>query len=96
MSLDAIAALFGHKTLAMTVVHVRIADQTVAEDYFAVPDKVEAHYDQPHHLAASDEGTEMRRLRGEMHRRMDNHVHCYSGIGMHTPTDVHHRFADNV
>lgn len=42
MSLDAIAALLGHKTLAMTMIYARIADKTVAEEYFAVTEKVEA------------------------------------------------------
>ena len=70
MSLDAIAALLGHKTLAMTMVYARIADKTVAEEYFAVTEKVEALYDQPRRLPESDEGAEMRRLRAEMHRRM--------------------------
>jgi hypothetical protein len=70
MSLDAIAALLGHKTLAMTMVYARIADKTVADEYFAVTEKVEALYDQPRRLDAGDEGAEMRRLRAEMHRRM--------------------------
>ncbi|MGH9267947.1 MAG: tyrosine-type recombinase/integrase, partial [Acidimicrobiales bacterium] len=70
MSLDAIAALLGHKTLAMTMIYARIADKTVADEYFAVTEKVEALYDQPRQLDAGDEGTEMRRLRAEMHRRM--------------------------
>src|SRR5207302_10181853 len=44
MSLDAIAALLGHKTLAMTMVYARIADKTVSNEYFAVTEKVEALY----------------------------------------------------
>jgi hypothetical protein len=76
MSLDAIAALLGHKTLAMTMVYARIADKTVAEEYFAVTEKVEALYDEPRQLPESDEGAEMRRLRGEMHRRMLGNGYC--------------------
>lgn len=76
MSLDAIAALLGHKTLAMTMVYARIADKTVAEEYFAVTEKVEALYDQPRQLDADDEGTEMRKLRAEMHRRMLGNGYC--------------------
>jgi integrase len=76
MSLDAIAALLGHKTLAMTMIYARIADKTVAEEYFAVTEKVEALYDQPHQLPESDEGAEMRKLRGEMHRRMLGNGFC--------------------
>jgi integrase/recombinase XerD len=76
MSLDAIAALLGHKTLAMTMVYARIADKTVAEEYFAVTQKVEALYDQHRQLDADDEGTEMRKLRAEMHRRMLGNGYC--------------------
>ena len=65
MSLDAIAALLGHKTLAMTMIYARIADKTVADEYFKVTEKVEALYQQPRQLPATDEGTEMRRLRAE-------------------------------
>ena len=63
MSIEAIAALLGHKTLAMTMVSARIADKTVADEYFSVTEKVEALYGQPQQLAATDEGSEMRRLR---------------------------------
>jgi site-specific recombinase XerD len=76
MSLDAIAALLGHKTLAMTMIYARIADKTVAEEYFSVTEKVEALYDQPPQLPADDEGPEMRKLRGEMHRRMLGNGYC--------------------
>jgi integrase/recombinase XerD len=76
MSLDAIAALLGHKTLAMTMVYARIADKTVAEEYFAVTEKVEALYDQPRQLPSDDEGSQMRRLRAEMHRRMLGNGYC--------------------
>ena len=60
MSLDAIAALLKHKTLAMTKIYARIADRTVADEYFAVTEKVEALYDQPRRLGSDDEGHEMR------------------------------------
>ena len=56
MSLDAIAALLGHKTLAMTMIYARIADKTVADEYFAVTEKVEALYDQPRQLASRRRG----------------------------------------
>jgi len=82
MSLDAIAALLGHKTLAMTMVYARIADKTVADEYFAVTAKVEALYDQPRRLPADDEGTEMRRLRAEMHRRMLGNGYCARPVEM--------------
>ena len=82
MSLDAIAALLGHKTLAMTMVYARIADKTVADEYFAVTEKVEALYDQPRELPADDEGSEMRKLRGEMHRRMLGNGYCARPVEM--------------
>ena len=82
MSLDAIAALLGHKTLAMTMIYARIADKTVAEEYFAVTEKVEALYDQPRQLPGDDEGAEMRKLRGEMHRRMLGNGYCARPVDM--------------
>jgi hypothetical protein len=82
MSLDAIAALLGHKTLAMTMVYARIADKTVADEYFAVTEKVEALYHQPRLLPAEDEGTEMRRLRAELHRRMLGNGYCARPVDM--------------
>ena len=42
MSLDAIAALLGHKTLVMTMVYARIADKIVASEYLTDTKKVEA------------------------------------------------------
>lgn len=82
MSLDAIAALLGHKTLAMTMVYARIADRTVAEQYFSVTAKVEALYDQSQQLPDSDEGSEMRKLRAEMHRRMLGNGYCARPVEM--------------
>ena len=82
MSLDAIAALLGHKTLAMTMIYARIADRTVAEEYFAVTEKVEALYGQPAQLPADDEGSEMRRLRAEINRRMLGNGYCARPVQM--------------
>jgi integrase/recombinase XerD len=82
MSIDAIAALLGHKTLAMTMVYARIADKTVADEYFSVTEKVEALYGQPQQLTADDEGSEMRRLRAEMHRRMLGNGYCARPVEM--------------
>ena len=78
MSLEAIAALLGHKSLSMTMVYARIANRTVADEYFNVTAKVEALYDahQPAQLPADDEGTQMRKLRSEMHRRMLGNGYC--------------------
>ena len=60
----------------MTMVYARIADKTVADEYFSVTEKVEALYGQPQQLDADDEGSEMRRLRAEMHRRMLGNGYC--------------------
>ncbi|MGH2709145.1 MAG: tyrosine-type recombinase/integrase [Actinomycetota bacterium] len=82
MSLEAIAALLGHKTLTMTMVYARMADRTVASEYFSVSEKVEALYDQPKSLPADAEGAEMRRLRAEMHRRMLGNGYCARPVEM--------------
>jgi hypothetical protein len=76
MSLEAIAALLGHRSLSMTLVYARIADRTVADEYFKVSEKVEALYDQPKQLPAQAEGNEMAKLRREMHRRMLGNGYC--------------------
>ncbi|MFD0311575.1 tyrosine-type recombinase/integrase [Streptomyces sp. NPDC127119] len=58
MSLEAIAALLGHKSLSMTRVYARIADRTVADEYFAVSEKVEALCNAPRQPPADAEGSE--------------------------------------
>ena len=70
MSLEAIAALLGHKSMRMTTVYARISDRTVADEYFKGSEQVEAPYDTPKQLPQDAEGTEMRKLRSEMLRRM--------------------------
>jgi integrase/recombinase XerD len=75
MSLDAIAALPGHKTLATTMVYARIADRTVAHEYFKVSEKVEALYNPPTPPARRRRGSEMRRLGAEIDRRMLGNGH---------------------
>ena len=59
-----------------------VADKTVADEYFAVTEKVEALYDQPRRLASDDEGHEMRKLRREMHRRMLGNGYCARPVEM--------------
>ena len=71
MSLEAIAALLGHRSMDMTMVYARIADRTVADEYFAVTEKVEALYGQTT-LPADAEGPNMARLRREHHRMLGN------------------------
>jgi hypothetical protein len=82
MSLEAIAALLGHRSLSMTKVYARIADRTVADEYFAVTEKVEALYDAPRQLPADAEGSEMAKLRREMHRRMLGNGYCARPVEM--------------
>ncbi|MFT4081583.1 MAG: tyrosine-type recombinase/integrase [Nocardioides sp.] len=83
MSLEAIAALLGHHDLSMTMVYARIADRTVAEEYFAVTEKVEALYDQAAHthgqravLPADAAGQNMRALRNESVKRLLGNGYC--------------------
>src|SRR5271169_2998728 len=76
MSLEAIAALLGHRSMRMTMVYARIANRTVANEYFSVSEKVEALYDAPRELPAGAEGAEMRKLRSETHRRMLGNGYC--------------------
>jgi integrase len=72
MSLEAIAALLGHRSLDMTMTYAKIANRTVANEYFAVSERVEALYDQPRQLPASVEGPAMARLRHENQRMLGN------------------------
>jgi integrase len=83
MSLEAIAALLGHRSMRMSMVYARIADRTVADEYHAVSEKVEALYDAPGKtLPAHAEGAEMRKLRAEMHRRMLGNGYCARPVGL--------------
>ena len=72
MSLEAIAALLGHRSLDMTLRYAKIASRTVADEYFAVSEKVEALYGQPNQLPADAAGPKMTRLRREHHRLLGN------------------------
>ena len=72
MSLEAIAAMLGHRSLDMTLRYARIASRTVAEEYFAVTDKVDALYGQAPVLPADAIGPNTARLRREHHRLLGN------------------------
>jgi hypothetical protein len=72
MSLEAIAALLGHRSLDMTLRYAKIASRTAADEYFAVSEKVEALYGQPAQLPADAAGPRMNRLRREHHRLPGN------------------------
>jgi len=82
MSLEAIAALLGHRSMRMTMVYAKIANRTVADEYFKVSEKVDALYDAPKELPATAEGAEMRKLRSEMHRRMLGNGYCARPVGL--------------
>jgi integrase len=73
MRLEAIAALLGHRNLEMTLVYARIADRTVADEYFNVSIRVDRLY--TNRLPADAEGPNMRRLR-QQHRRMLANGYC--------------------
>jgi site-specific recombinase XerD len=72
MSLEAIAAMLGHRSMDMTLRYAKIANRTVADEYFAVTDKVDALYGQPKSLPADAIGPKMARLRREHHRLLGN------------------------
>jgi site-specific recombinase XerD len=72
MSLEAIAALLGHRSLDMTLRYAKIANRTVADEYFAVSQKVEALYGKPGVLPGDAIGPKMVKLRREHHRMLGN------------------------
>jgi len=72
MSLEAIAAMLGHHSMDMTLRYAKIANRTVADEYFAVTDKVDALYGQAPVLPADAIGPKMARLRREHHRLLGN------------------------
>jgi integrase len=81
MSLEAIAALLGHRSMRMTLTYARISNRTVAEEYFRVTEAVEASYANAEPLPASLEGANMRRIAAE-HRRLLGNGHCTRPIGL--------------
>src|SRR5437773_12399476 len=87
MSLEAIAALLGHRSMRMTMVYAKIANRTVADEYFTVAEKVEALYNQPKQLPADAERSEMLKLRREMHRRMPGNGHSARPVRPDPPLD---------
>jgi hypothetical protein len=61
-----------HRSLDMTLRYAKIASRTVADEYFAVTEKVEALYGKPAQLPADTIGPKMARLRREHHRLLGN------------------------
>src|SRR5262249_10864440 len=74
MSLEAIAAMPGHRSPDMTLRHAKIASRAVADEYFAVTEKAEALYGQAPVLPAGAIGPKTARLRPEHHKMPAN---CY-------------------
>src|SRR4051794_19404953 len=69
----------------MTLRYANIASRTVADEYFAVTEKVEALYDTAPALPAFAAGPEMARLHREMHQRMSRQrvLHPARDPGLH-------------
>jgi integrase len=81
MSLEAIAALLGHRSMRMTLTYARISDRTVADEYFRVTEAVEAAYNNIEAIPADVEGPNMRRLAAD-HRRLLGNGHCTRPVGL--------------
>jgi integrase len=81
MSLEAIAALLGHRSMRMTLTYARISNRTVAEEYFRVTQAVEANYGSGEPLPADLEGVNMRRIAAERRRLLGN-GHCTRPTGL--------------
>jgi len=69
MRIEAVAELLGHRDLRMTMRYARIANDTIAAEYRAVSERVEALYAEHDDLP---ETPSMRRLRREHHRMLAN------------------------
>jgi integrase len=75
MSLEAIAAMLGHRSMDMTLTYARISDRTVAEEYFKVTKAVEAGMVRGEPLPAHVGGPNMAKLAAD-HRRHLANGHC--------------------
>jgi integrase len=69
MSLEAIAALLGHRSPRMTLVYARISDTTVAQQYFTATRAVETD-------SAPAANTDGDRHAAQLHRRLLGNGHC--------------------
>ena len=76
MRIEAIGQMLAHKTLRMTLIYARIANRTVADEYRAVSDSVDALYAEPDLPGATKtdpaETEQMRHLRNEQRRMLGN------------------------
>ncbi len=78
MSLEAIAALLGHRSMRMTLTYARISNRTVAEEYFRVTEAVEAK--RPRRAASQPKGQHAH-IAAE-HRRLLGNGHCTRPVGL--------------
>ncbi len=81
MSLEAIAALLGHRSMRMTMTYARISDRTVADEYFRVTEAVEANYGRTDVVPDDAVGANMRRLAAD-HRRMLGNGMCTRPVAL--------------
>jgi hypothetical protein len=81
MSLEAIAALLGHRSMRMTMTYARISDRTVADEYFRVTEAVEANYGRTGALPDDAAGANMRKLAAD-HRRMLGNGMCTRPVAL--------------
>jgi site-specific recombinase XerD len=75
MSIEAIAALLGHRSLDMTMRYAKISNKIVAEEYASVAEQVEALYGQDQAVEAVARPA-MRRLQHEVHHRLLGNGWC--------------------
>ena len=76
MSLEAIAALLGHRSMDMTLTYARISDDTVADAYFKVIEAVEAQYYGHSGPALTITSTSSAKVPASDHRRLLANGHC--------------------
>jgi integrase len=81
MSLEAIAALLGHRSMRMTLTYARISDRTIADEYFRVTQAVEDNYRTVQPLPAGTTGPNMQRLAAD-HRRLLGNGHCTRPVSL--------------
>ena len=82
MTLEAIAALLGHRSMRMTLTYARISDRTVAEEYFKVTEAVGARYQGNDRLPANGAGAGAQRLAAHAHRRLLGNGHCTRPVAL--------------
>ena len=82
MSLEAIAALLGHRSMRMTLTYARISDRTVADEYFKVTEAVEARYQGNDPVPTGAAGTGAQRAAADAHRRLLGNGHCTRPVAL--------------